>query len=375
MDNLPHTFFFYVKSNSSLEHFIENESNNFSNILFNPINADEYTVSLAELYFVDNYDSKPPPIQTTTTETPRSWFHSATRDNKILIQRQVEKVIEIYTKDLNMTQLLLAIDKKLSERMASVKIKSLNTLEGIKTSLVFKDISGENYSVELQSELSEILGFTSTIFQGGYYSSHLIQNEEALKKYSNLDSLSIRLFKWTTDELIVGEPSESTNLEDMLEIISEQFKLLNYEVRFVVSPDSLSIFVEIDTPKLKFKLPIKVNELLGKPKDYIFEVSEKVVLPILKGSELEIPVIVVICNLVNETQIGGVCKSVIRIFQRPSSPNGLSMHHALYFTSLQQHSLKRKEFKFINIRLEDAKGNLIASSKYPTAALLQFKRI
>lgn len=372
LEQLPSLFHIYAQSDASRNHFYNNKSNDFSNHLFEKINPEEYMVALCELYYGDHFvDTEP---QTTTTESSVSWFSSSTanKDNKVIIGLQAEKICEIIPKGLNMLQLLTAIDNKLREQMPIVQIKSLSLEDGNKTVLIFRDNSGDNYQVELQNELSLILGFTSNLFESGQYTSHNYQNNEALQKYENLPSLYIRIFKWSTKDFEIQEPNSNTDLEELLGIISDQLALGNFHFNFVVSPDGRSVHVELETPRTSIQLPNKINELLGKPKSYVFTKSEQVVLPIVKQKTLNIDVVEVLCNLVSETQKGEECKQIIRVFERQK---GLNKAHFLYFSSLQFHTLRRKDFSNIQITLTNGNGELLPISKYPTTALLQFKKI
>lgn len=378
MDNydynkMPAYINLYASSDSSLQYHYENKGNSFTVELVQPIESDHYVIGLKEIYYGDSFEN-PSETETTTTTTENPitlWFRENTqKEDSVKLRMQNELLNETRMNGLNFTEFLIQLDKDLTLKLPKVKIKSQIKDNIKRTILIFEDFTGDNYVLEMQPELAEILGFQSTQFNPGKYTSPNTQNQEAFTKYNHLPNLWIRIYKFTESEMTIGANDDDT-LDDVLTKISDKLKIINFFVSFVVSPDGRTLYVEIDTPRLSFQLPNYINTAIGKTERYFFSGNESIVLPIIKP-ENEFDFINVICNLTELSQCGSNQKQVLRIFERKY---GINKRHVVQFSPVQYFPLRRQLINNLQIKLETDSGDLIPETKYITVAVVVFKKI
>jgi hypothetical protein len=367
--DLPSSFFVYAASHKSPTNDHLNKSYSFKNWLYLNSNSDlrQFNVGLAEIYYSDFFE-----LPATTTNPPKTTA-SATLDIKL--QEKQTITISIPKLKLDLLGLLGAITTKLGSDLKTLRIETLHYGAGIppKSQIEFPEVAGESWFVEIDTNLANVLGFRQTTFAAGTHVSEDPQSAAAFNKLNAAaTTFKIRYYKWKESTITITNEEKDDSLENWLELCGRSLATAGYEISFALSPHSETVFVDIDTPDVKFTLPKQINEALGLNDSFVFTKSMQIHLLYHKHADKELNMVYVTTDLVMPSQLGEQFHPILRAFPRKE---GISTKHHIVFDPVFYQPVNSAVPNVVKITLQNQFFEHLPESKSPTVAVLHFKRV
>ena len=393
------SFFATLYSSDSKEYFPANNTSDFRNRLQLPINNDgDLEVGLVELHYSDNFEPespvkpavapKPVPVPIVPKQGEKKFFNNP-KDGIINTMMFVEEVFRFKKDSINMP--LKVFISKLTQHFDGLTNRKFKLAFGADITPAKEDISdirfetSDDLTLELSTELAQVLGYDTTRFQAGTFKSSRPMDLTKFLKFSVDQLFVIRIWKYIRDTVIVAEPT-SYDWEDLASDIVVAMEAKFFDIGFIVSTedDIKKARIYIETPNLEFQFSKRLNRLLGKPESHWFRTEEDEFIippdqiPVAPPPVPEKPepviakknLLLVHSNLVYPQYFGNCMLPLLRTVSRPKSINSETI---LQFDSVHYLPLKDTHVPSIHLQLTDEHLKLLPFMDKPTTALLHFR--
>jgi len=331
-------------STDSLGYFPENSSTCFTNILTKDhLFEGNFEIGLASISF--NLEEKPKMEQVINLD----------KEDQITL-----RVPEVASDTVNING---SEDPVLpAETFLNTLTSAVSLLDAVKFSLSYDSLSKKFTSlivniandgfVELDSNLSKILGFEQSTFTNGRHEAKKPFDEQLLQ--STKAKAAIKYIKYIDKKIDIEEPSDDS-LDAFCEALHKSFRKAGEDV--YVTYDEVENFINFDLKKehLEFQFPQKISDFLKINSQYMF--TKKVAIQVPPTFEEHSLNHILCCtNLIDYQAYGSTEAPIIRIID--IGANSIKGRYSVSFSSIQYYPLTSKHFRAVTSTL------VVKSAKY-----------